>query len=101
MSTLTIITLAAIIISTALILRYFWYQVLIVLGTLYITLKLILLSFVSMILWMVFMEGSKQGWEMCWLYFFLGYAGIALVYALAAIGIYNDIIDSIRGSRRR
>jgi hypothetical protein len=101
MSILTIISIAAVVITTALILRYFWYQLLIIAATVYILIRLVLLSFVSMILWMIFVEGSKDGWGMCWLYFFLGYSGIVLIYVLAALAIYGDIMDSIRGLRRK
>jgi hypothetical protein len=101
MSVSTILVAASLLTATILILRYFWFELVVIVATIYIAVRLAILSFISMLLWMIFVEGSKEGWGLCWLYFFLGYLAIVLLYAFLAVGIYSNILDALKGNRRR
>jgi hypothetical protein len=54
-------------------------------------------SLVSAVIWMVWIMNEKEGWGLCWLFFFITYLTIVGIGA----GIANDIFTSIGYRVRR
>jgi len=61
----------------------------------YVLGQLITISFISAVLWAVFVTGSAAGWGWTWLFFFLTYGGIAIVGGLVANDAFHMIGNSI------
>lgn len=88
----TLITLAVFVI-----LRLFWKAVLIVGFIVYVIVRLLFYSFVSTLLWIIFVTQSSQGWGWLFSYFFIFYSAIVGIYAIIAMDIFQMIVDGVRG----
>ena len=54
-------------------------------------------SLVSAVIWMAFIMDEKEGWGLCWLFFFITYLTIVGILA----GIANDIFSAIGYKAKR
>jgi hypothetical protein len=56
---------------------------------LYFIVKLLYYSFISAVLWAVFITQSTEGWGWTWLFFLLTYSAMIIVYYLIVLDIIN------------
>lgn len=54
-------------------------------------------SLVSAVVWMSFIVDEKEGWGLCWLFFFITYLVIVGILA----GIANDVFDAVAYKTKR
>lgn len=96
MSTSTFLIALPITILILIVLRYFWFELYMLVQIIKVLFGITVLSFGSAIIWSIFIQGDEEGFWMCWLYF-----GIAYLVAVAlAFGILMDIfrigVDLVR-----
>ncbi len=73
--------------------RVFWKPLALIALTLYILGHLAFWSFLSAVLWALFVNQTTEGWGLLWLYFFLTYAGIFIVYVLITADIISMVLE--------
>lgn len=76
--------------------RVFWKPLALIALTLYILGHLAFWSFLSAVLWALFVNQTTEGWGLLWLYFFLTYAGIFIVYVLITADIISMVLEWFR-----
>ena len=96
--TFTLATLAVIII--AIFVRIFWVQLLLIWLLLQIFFYVCILSTISAIGWMVFIEdyrsGPIDGFGLTWLFFFIAYSAMVVVWFFIVFDIYKYFRGHIR-----
>lgn len=81
----------------AIFVRLFWPIIVAILFILQILLYVGVASLVSAVIWMSFIVNEKEGWGLCWLFFFITY--LTLVGILACIA--NDVFDAVAYKAKR
>ncbi len=81
----------------ALFIRLFWPIILAIFLILQVLFYVAVASLISAVVWMAFIMNEKEGWGLCWLFFFITYLTIVGILA----GIANDIFTAIGYKAKR
>ena len=92
----TFFTATLITILILVIIRYHWYTIALIGVVLTITVRIIVLSFLSMMFWACFITQSAKGWELTFLYFLILYSGCAVVLYIIAGEMLSMAVDFIK-----
>lgn len=75
----------------ALFIRLFWPIIVAILLILQVLFYVGVASLISAVIWMVWIMDEKEGWGLCWLFFFITYLTIVGII----IGIASDIFSAV------
>ena len=81
----------------ALFIRLFWPIIVAIFIVIQLLFYVGIASLVSAVIWMAFIMDEKEGWGLCWLFFFITYLTIVGILA----GIANDVFDAVAYKAKR
>lgn len=96
MDTTTFIIATAITLGIIVLIRLFWQEILIIAYVLYVIGMILFISFISTLLWIIFVSANSQGWGWLFLYFNIAYSGILVVYAFIINDIFYMAVDMVK-----
>lgn len=81
----------------AIFVRLFWPIIVAILFILQVLFYVGIASLISAVIWMAWIMDEKEGWGLCWLFFFITY----LTAVGILIGIANDIFGAVAYKAKR